>query len=374
MQSSLPTHHRALVLESVPSSFELKHVPTPEPTHGSAVVRVVSAGILSYHREVYSGARAYPFPTPLVGGYSAIGRIAAIGPDATILRPTQLVYFECTIHARDDPDVVFLSAIHEGRQVGSVKLMREQWRDGAWASYVRVPLENCHVLDEMRLCHGLGYDVQQLMYIGYLLVPYGGLRDIGLEPGETVVVCPATGAFGGAGVQVAAAMGARVIAMGRNEAELARLKEHVLRGTPGACVETVKMTGDEAADTAALQAFGVVDAVLDVSPPAAMRSNHLRAAIDALRRGGRVSLMGFNMEVMGVKVMADNITLKGKLMYEREDIVRFLQMLERGLFPRGEGLVHVKAFALADWKAAMDMAAEYTGVGRIVAFSPESGD
>lgn len=44
--------------------------------------------------------------------------------------------------------------------------------------------------------------------------------------------CPATGGLGGVGVMVAVAMGARVIAMGRNEKELERLREHVKRGTP----------------------------------------------------------------------------------------------------------------------------------------------
>jgi D-arabinose 1-dehydrogenase-like Zn-dependent alcohol dehydrogenase len=99
------------------------------------------------------------------------------------------------------------------------------------------------------------------MYMCHLLVPYGCLRDIKLEPGDTVVVCPATGGYGGAGVQVALAMGASVIAMGRNEKEFARLQEHVRKGTPGANIVTVKVTGDESTDTEALQSLGTVDAV-----------------------------------------------------------------------------------------------------------------
>ena len=159
--------------------------------------------------------------------------------------------------------------------------------------------------------------------MAYLLVPFGGLRDINLEAGETVVVCPATGGFGGAGVQVAIAMGARVIAMGRNEKELARLKDHARKGTPGASIETVKMTGDESTDLAPLKAFGTIDAVLDFTPRVASKSRHMKSAIKALRRGGRVSVMGFiGQDVMDFelawKIVGDNITLKGKLMYERE--------------------------------------------------------
>jgi D-arabinose 1-dehydrogenase-like Zn-dependent alcohol dehydrogenase len=230
-------------------------------------------------------------------------------------------------------------------------------------------LENCIPLDEARLCGELGYSVQDLMYLCNLLVPYGGLRDIRLEPGETVVVCPSTGNFGGAGVQVGVAMGARVIAMGRNEQELARLKEHVLKGTPAATVETVKITGDEITDTAALEAFGTIDAVLDLSPPEALKSKHLKCAITALRHSGRVSLMGSVEEVIPVmKVLSNNITLKGKLMYERDDMLQFVKMLERGLFPTGRNFVETKTFKLEDWKDAFDEAATYTGVSRLVVF------
>lgn len=162
-----------------------------------------------------------------------------------------------------------------------------------------------------------------------MIVPFGGLRDIGLEPGETIVVCPSTGGYGGAGVQVAIAMGARVIAMGRNEEELARLKNHVRKGTPGASIEIVKITGDEATDLTTLQSFGVIDAVLDFTPQQASKSTHLRVAISALRRNGRVSLMGFvEQPVLPWHCVGRNITLKGKLMYERRDIVQMVKMLE----------------------------------------------
>ena len=371
MASGLPTQHRALVLETFEEGLQLRTVPTPLPDYGSAIVRVIAAEVLSYHREVYNGQRMLSFPKPIIGGLSAIGRIEAPGPDAVALRPGQLVYVDCVIHGRDDPSAIFLSAIHEGGSDGSRKLMRDTWRDGNFAEFAKVPLENCIPLDEGRLCQDLGYSLQDLMYIGYLLVPYGGLRDIRLEPGETIVICPATGGFGGAGVQVAIAMGARVIALGRNEKELARLKEHVKKGTPGAGVETLKITGDEKLDTAAMQAFGTIDAVLDVSPSEAGDSTHLKSAIMALRRGGRCSLMGFNHAFLSTwKIVADNISMRGKLMYEREDMLQFVKMLERGLFPTGENFVSTKSFALEDWKQSFEEASVYTGIGRTVTIAP----
>ncbi|KAF7937079.1 hypothetical protein BELL_1422g00010 [Botrytis elliptica] len=369
--SSLPSQHRALVLESVGSDFLVKSLPTPLPTPGSGFVQIHCTGVLTYHREVYNGARPFPFPLPIVGGFSAIARIIALEPDAVSLKEGQLVYVDCVVRGRDDPSTLFLSAIHDGFSEGSRSLMRDVWRNGTFAEFARVPLENCIALSEPRLCGELRYSLQDLTYLCYLLVPYGGLRDIRLEPGETIVVCPATGGFGGAGLQVAVAMGARVIAMGRNGEELKRLKQHIQRGTPGASIETVNMTGDVETDTAALQKLGTIDAVLDISPPAAAQSTHLKSAINSLRKGGRASLMGSGeYHINDWKVMGDNITLKGKLMYERDDMVQFVKMLESRLLPRGKEFVDVKSFSLEGWKEAFDTAAEFTGVGRLVVMKP----
>ena len=371
MANHLPSTYRALQVNSVDTGLQIVEKPMPKADPGSAIVRIEAAKILSYHREVYNGERHYSFPTPIVGGGSAIGRIAAVGPDATTLTEGQLVYVDCVVHARDDPDTLFLSAVHDSGAEGSKKLMRDVWRDGVFAEYAKFPLENCIIMNETILCQDLGYSIEDLMYIGYLMVPFGGLRDIRLEPGETIVVCPSTGGYGGAGVQVAIAMGAKVIAMGRNEEELARLKEHVLKGTPGASIETVKITGDEATELKTLQSFGVIDAVQDFTPLQASKSTHLRAATSALRRNGRASLMGFvDQPVAPWHCVGRNITLKGKLMYERSDIVQMIKMLERGLFPRTGTFVETESFGLDDWETAFDRASKHTGIGRQVILRP----
>ncbi|KAI1808997.1 putative quinone oxidoreductase [Daldinia bambusicola] len=371
MTSDIPTEHRALVVEDVGEGLHVKTIPTPKPGPGKAIVRIAAAGILSYHHEIYSGARYYNIPKPIVGGISAIGRVAAVGEDATALKPGQLIYVDCVIRSRDNPSDLFLTALHEGLTEGSKKLIRDVWRDGCWAEYAQAPLENCFALDEARLCGELGYTVPDILYMCHMLVGFGGFRDIDLKPGETIIICPATGGYGGSAVQTAIGMGVRVIAFGRNEKELARIKEHVLRGTPTASIETVKMTGDEMADAAALKAFGTADAVLDFTPPKASKSQHVKSATWALRRGGRVSLMGWNEDPMNAgAIVGLNISMKGKLMYHREDIVLFIKMLERGLFPRGKNFVETKIFKLEDWKEALDVAAEHAGIGKFVAFAP----
>ncbi|KAK8122791.1 hypothetical protein PG984_011461 [Apiospora sp. TS-2023a] len=361
MAGAIPSEHQALVLTSIDVGLELKTVPTPKhPQLGNVLVRIQAASLLSYHREIYNGARQYPqVHVPHSGGYSAVGRVAAVGADATSLKPGQLIFADCTIRSRDGAGW-FLVGVQASMDAGGQKLNEQVYVDGAFAEYWNVPLENCHPLDEQRLTKELEYAPVDLAYMSYLLVAYEGLHDIGLEAGETVVVCPATGGFGGAGAMVAIAMGARVIAMGRNEQELARLKAHVesglMSGSDSGLIETVPITGDEAVDTAALQAFGAIDAVLDFSPPHAAGSSHLRCAIRSLRRRYAVIL--------------NNLTLKGKVMYEREDVTQFVKMLERGLFPRGKSFVDTKVFKLEQAKEALDAAAEYAGGGRAVVFAP----
>lgn len=117
-----------------------------------------------------------------------------------------------------------------GCREGSKKLMMGEWRDETLGEYVKVPLENCFVLDEETLTRGvgdrgMGYELERLWYLEMLLGPYGGSRDVGLQAGETVIVSPATGAYGGAAVHVVLAIGAeKVIAMGMNQGKLKKSK------------------------------------------------------------------------------------------------------------------------------------------------------
>jgi NADPH:quinone reductase-like Zn-dependent oxidoreductase len=360
-EMTLPPTHRALVQEVYAQPPVVKEQPVPQPTPGSAIVRILVAGVISYMRDIYDGTRKYSYPTPLTLGTSAIGRVVATGLDATSLVPGQLVHIDCTIRGRDEDSNMFLLGIHEGYSEGSRKLMRGEWRNATFAEYAKMPLENLDPLDEEVLTKTLGYQIHELITISRMLVPFGGLRDIRLEAGETVIVAPATGGFGGAAVEVALAMGARVIAMGRNEKELERVKS-----IDPVRVETVQIVGDVAAEVKALQAFGTIDAFFDISPPFAAESSHLKSAFLALRRGGRLSFMGGLREVtLNTTVMMHrNIQIKGKWMYERDDIRLLIRMVERGILRIGKrpGAKELRIFPLEGWSEAFDLAVTQTHV------------
>ena len=246
--------------------------------------------------------------------------------------------------------------------------MRGEWKDATYAEYAKIPLENCALLDEKRLLGakeegGLGYKLEDLADLSRLAVPYGGLSDIGLKAGETVIVAPATGPFGSAAVKVALAMGARVIALGRNVEVLKRLVESSER------VAMVQITGDGQADTEALKKFGPVDAYFDISPPAAATSTHLKSSILALKHSGRVSLMGgihADVAIPHSAIMHKDLTLKGKWMYSRENVKELIKMTEVGVLKLAggaNGQVTAEKFKLDDWEKAFDAAAESAASG-----------
>lgn len=317
--------YRALLLTdpSKPLTLEQRPLPSPGPAPGTALLRVLAAPVLSYAAEVFQrgNPRGYTYPLPLVPGPSScIARVAAAGPDAVRLAPGALVWVDATVTARDDAGpggAVALQGLFDGFSEASRALVRSGGaaeggarRDGAMAEYVIAPLENVHVLDEGALLRGLRCEAADLAFLFWLLVPYGGLRDVGLRVGETVIVAPATGPFGGAAVLVALAMGAgKVVAMGRNAEALEKLK----KGREGR-VETVQITGDVEADAARLLEFGQADVYFDISPPQAAGSTHVASAFRALRRGARVSLMGGIMADVALPhaiIVHKDITIKG---------------------------------------------------------------
>ena len=93
--------------------LQLETIPTPKPTAGSSIVKVLAANVIFYMANIYNGKRNYAYPTPIVAGTSAIGHVAALGPDSVLLKAELLVFLDCVVRGRDDPSAIFLSGISE---------------------------------------------------------------------------------------------------------------------------------------------------------------------------------------------------------------------------------------------------------------------
>ncbi|KAJ3536087.1 hypothetical protein NM208_g6865 [Fusarium decemcellulare] len=246
----------------------------------------------------------------------------------------------------------------------------EEWRNSTYAEYAKVPLENCHALDKERLFGqpedgGLGYKLDDLTHLFSMLFPFGGLADIDVKAGDVAIIAPATGRYGSAAVHLALAMGAKVVAIGRNADVLASLEPISPRLT------TVTLTGDIEKDTVNLAkaTAGGADAFWDMSP-AVKNLTHFRSCLNVLKPGGRVSLMGGALSEVNfsyLDILNKALTIKGTLMCTRDQVRRLVRMVESGSLPLGEkaGMGRVRSFKLEEGEAALDAAAKWREPGEI---------
>ena len=363
MATTLPSDHKALLFRSTSQPLELTKQPVPEASSGSAVIRVLGTNILSYAKEVFNGTRTYPYPSPFVPGSSSVGKIVALGPDATTLAPGDVVLTDMFLRARDNPDALCLHGLHQGGSEGSRRLVENEWRHGTYAEYAKVPLENCLKLPND------GRDPTDWLRLNRLCVPLGGLTNDGgldLKPGETVVVAPATGQFGGSAVELALAMGARVVALGRNSIALEALQKGL--SDYGQRIKTVQITGDAEADA---KAVGKVDCYFDISPPTAGTSTHIKSCFLALKPRGRVCLMGGiqgDVPIPHGKIYRENISITGKWMYERDAPGKLVKLVEAGLLNLDR--TSSKSYPLEKWEEAIESAAQDARWGSSVCFTP----
>jgi len=321
---------KAAVLKSFGSPLAIETVADPKLGNGEVIVDVAASRVLAYANEVLSGARKYLLELPVVFGPGAIGRVRATGPDATRLRPGDWVYCDPTVRSRDNalsPDITLLGLT--GGSEGGLKLHR-YFHDGAWAEQMRLPTENVVPIGSID-----AKDAGRWCALGTLLVPYGGFLAAKLQPGETVLVNGATGAFGSAAVAVALGMGAQcVVATGRNEKTLADLVRRF-----GARVRTVRMQGHEDDDRVRIMqgAPGPIDCVLDILPPAATPMQ-VRTAILSVRPHGRVALMGGvgmqggpGLDLPYPWMMRNCISIHGQWMYPPHAAVLMTGLIRAGL-------------------------------------------
>jgi len=369
---------QALVLTARDKPLSLQTVLIPEAVPGSAVIRVLATSISPSTRKVLAGEMFTALTPPLIPSSSAIGRIHSVGPDATALAEGQLVFGDFFVRGRDDADASILLGYMGGVDAGSAKLMEGEWRNGTYAEYAKLPLENIYPLNEELLVNHMRYSFADLTWLNVAFVNAGGLLGIGVQPGDTVIVAPSTGYFSGGGVHLALALGARVIAAARNQKVLSEMTE-AYRSTGR--LTTVALSGDVETDTAALkQVCGSskgADIYLDWSPPQAAKSTHIQACLSALKPFGKCILMGAifaNIEIPYLPVMRNSIRIQGRYMFEREHALQVIKMTEAGLLRLGPGegsSIKVQAgFKLGDVDKAFDAAEEYSGWGNLVVLEP----
>lgn len=336
MAASDQRTNRGLWIESFSQPLKVVPLPVPSATTGSVVTQVLASAIPAYVHLVHSGTLMLPnFPLPCVPNPNGVGRVHAVGNDAVRVKPGDLVYIDSTVRARDDPDVMIMSGHIGGRLDAGKKLINGEWRDGTLQRYHKSPLENVYPLDEKRLCGELGYSTSMLTAIAFYAVAAGAIIEAAdVKVAETVVIGPSGGAFGGLAVEIALAVGANVIALGRSEAKLEAMKTKL--GSPPQ-LSYVVMTGDIESDTAAIlrqTPNGAGAEVYNDWTPGELAgpAPFLSAAVRVLKRGGRVVLSGgssANLPVPYAYVGMQDIQIKGKWMCSKKTLEQIIRMIEQ---------------------------------------------
>ncbi|QUQ65958.1 alcohol dehydrogenase catalytic domain-containing protein [Kutzneria sp. CA-103260] len=355
---------KAAVLTEFGTPLTVREVPDPVLGTGEVLVDVVAAPVLPYTGEVVGGDRGYLLDLPVAIGAGAVGRVRAVGPDATRLAVGDWVFCDPTLRSRDDaltPDIMLQGWSARGE--GGLRLQR-QYGNGSFAEQLLVPTENAVPLGPIDPADAGRWVAAAVV----CLVPYGGFLAAELQPGETVLVSGATGNFGSAGVAVAVAMGAaRVVAPGRDEKMLAELENRF-----GSRVRTVRLTGDEDSDREAMAAAGPIDVVLDLMPPS-VGNGPVRAAAMAVREFGRVVLMGGVQDDLALPyrwLMRNGITVRGQWMCPRWAPLRFIELVRAGLLDLNQ--FDVTEFGLDDVHQALEHAAATGGKFRGTVIRPRA--
>lgn len=266
---------KAMQVSKPNGPFELveREVPTPGP--GQVRIKVEACGVC--HSDAFVKSGALPGMTlPRVPGHEIAGRVDALGPNVTMWKVGDRVgvgwhggnCFQCDPCRRG----LFINCVNA--KVTGISY------DGGYAEYAVVPFEAVARIPESLAA----VDAGPLLCAG--VTTYNALRNSGARPGDTVAV-QGIGGLGHLGVQFAARMGFRTVAISRgaDKAELAReLGAHEY-------IDTQIVTASEG-----LAKLGGADLVLATAP----NSDAIASTVAGLKPRGKLLIVAAPFEPLSL--------------------------------------------------------------------------
>jgi len=269
---------KAVQVSKAGGPFEVVEREVPQPGAGQIRVKVAACGIC--HSDAIARGGHFPGLTlPRIPGHEVAGRIDAVGAGVTQWKAGDRVgigwhgghCFVCNACRRG----LFINC--EKAQVTGLSF------DGGYAEYVVAPQEAAaRIPADLK-----DTDAAPLMCAG--ITTYNSLRNIGARPGDTVAV-QGVGGLGHLGIQFAARMGFRTVAISRgaDKEELARqLGAHEY-------LDTEKVPLGEG-----MKKLGGADVILATAPNA----EAITAALDGLKSRGTLLIVAAAMEPSKVTTM-----------------------------------------------------------------------
>ncbi len=264
---------KALLLSEY-KHLQIAEVPQPTPGHGEVLVEVAACGICGSDVHGYDGSSGRRIP-PIVMGHEAAGTIAAVGPEVNGFVAGDRVTFDSTVYCgacefcqRGEVNLC------EDRQVVGVSC-GEYRRAGAFAEYVTVPA---------RILYKLPAELSfpEAAMLEAVSVALHAVHLSGAKEGRTGLVIGA-GMIGLLVLQAAGVAGCSTLILADLDKTRLRLGRELGAQTLVNTAE-VDLTGEIARLT---RGRGV-----DVVFEAVGRAETVAAAIDCVRKGGSVVLVG----------------------------------------------------------------------------------
>lgn len=303
---------KAAVFYGADRDLEVEEVPTPEPGADEALIRVAGCGVC--HTDLHyldHGTPTFKDP-PLVLGHEVAGTVAEAGPEVEsvatgdrVLLPAVLSCGACRA-CRTGRENICENGVMLGNHV-----------DGGYAEYLTVPARSLFELpEEIPLVEGS-------IIADALTTPYHAVVNRGeVTPGDEVLVV-GCGGIGLNVVQMAVALGARVTALDVAEEKLAWARRL-------GAVHALDPSSEERPERVVRELTG---GGADVAFEAVGKAETQETALGALRSGGRLVLVGYSPETMGLnagRVMFRELEVVGSLGCRPVDYPRVIEMARQG--------------------------------------------
>jgi len=339
---------KAVIYHGGGAPLSVESVPDPAPAAGEVIIRVAGCGVC--HTDLHYIDHGTPTfkPPPLILGHEVSGTIAAIGDGVTGFSEGDAVLCAAVLSCGR------CEACRNGREnICEQGVMLGNHIDGGYAEYLAVPAKDVFQLPpEIPLVEGA-------IIADAVTTPFHAVVNRGrVRPGDHVVVI----GCGGVGlnvVQIAAALGARVIAVDLSDDKLAWADRL-------GAAETLNPSAEPRLDKAVRKRTGGAGA--HVAFEVVGRPETQESALGCLRTGGRLVLVGYSpheMKLNSGRVMFREMEITGSLGCRPVDYPRVIEMVRQGRIRLAELVTH--RFGLDSIEQALDVLRAGEAVRAVVA-------
>lgn len=297
-----------------PETLRVVDIPDPVPRAGEVLVRVKACALNHLDTWLRRGVPGHRFPLPLVPGSDVAGVIESgeapgFGPGDEVVVAPFTTCGRCESCLRGNE-----VACRDYRILG-------ESRDGGCAEFVAVPHASL-----FRKPPSLSFPEAASVLLAPLTAYHMVVTRAGVRPGESVLVTAAAGGVGTAAVQIACALGARVVGVVGSASK----RDAVL--TLGASEVVVCPQGEDPVQ-AIKAALGKVafDVVVD-----SVGGPFFEAGIRLLRPFGRLVTCGATASGTATvdlrRLFFLSLSILGSTMGSRHELLEVLHMVEAGAF------------------------------------------